>query len=124
MSHEHAAGKASGITPGARPAPTTSDDQVTPDSLPTPVTDLLAAIAEALDLPLPSTDLADEQAYRVLLVLRASHVRILLEAMLDHPHVAIDEDAADVRTHIAQNPVTYTTFDEEKATAETRGEDR
>lgn len=204
MSFQHAAGKASGITPGARPAPTSSiaalaaantelatavrvaqrmlaaygdpsgwdigryaqahgalaeslrillraldvdpgedekgtqivstpggdqprcpaahPDSVTPDSLPAPVTDLLAAIAEALDLPLPSTELADEQAHHVLLRLRVSHVRILLEAMLDHPHVPIDQDAADVRTHIEKNPVAYTTYNEQKAKAETRGE--
>lgn len=103
-----------------KPAPAL--DRVTPDALPAPVTDLLAAIAEALDLPLPSTEQADEGAYCRLLERRATHVRILLESALDHPHVAIDQDAADVRTHIQKNPVTYTTYDEQKAKAETRGE--
>jgi len=95
---------------------------ITPDSLPAPVTELLAAVAEALKLPIPSTDPADGRAYEALLVQRATHVWILLESMLEHPHVAIDKDAADVRTHIERTPVTYTTFDEQKAQAETRGE--
>lgn len=99
-----------------------ASDGVTPDSLPAPVTDLLAAVAEALTLPLPSTDLSDERAYHRLLERRALEVRILLESALAHPDVAIDRDAAEVRTRIAQNPVAYTTFDEQKATAETRGE--
>lgn len=95
---------------------------ITPGALPKPVTDLFAAIAEALDAPLPSTDVADERAYHRLIVRRATHVRILLESLSSHPDVSIHRDAADVRGHIEQTPVTYTTFDEQKAAE--RGEDR
>ncbi|MFM9796539.1 hypothetical protein [Streptomyces turgidiscabies] len=99
-----------------------SPARVTPDMLPKPVTDLLAAVTEALKLPIPSTALADGQAYEALLVQRATHVWILLESMLEHPHVAIDKDAADIRAHIEQYPVTYTTFAEQQAQATRQGE--
>lgn len=101
-----------------------SIDDVTPNTLPAPVTDLFAAIAEALAVPLPSTDPADEHASYRLLDRRATHVRVLLESLASHPDVSINRDAADVRKHIAQNPVTYTTFDEQKAADQERGEHR
>ncbi|MGM9380318.1 hypothetical protein [Streptomyces antibioticus] len=88
---------------------------VTPSSLPTAVTDLFAAIAEALDVPLASTDPDDELARNVLLDLRSSHVRILLESLASHPEVPLDKDAADVRQYTERTPVTYTTWADVKA---------
>lgn len=111
--------------PGYASAPNLSSDQpghVTPSSLPEPVTDLFAAIADALNLPLPSTNLDDERVYHRLIERRALHVRILLESLSSHPDVSIHQDAADVRSQIEQTPVTYTTFDDEKAAAKQRGE--
>lgn len=111
--------------PGYASAPNLSSDQpghVTPSSLPEPVTDLFAAIADALNLPLPSTNLDDERVYHRLIERRVLHVRILLESLSSHPDVSIHQDAADVRSQIEQTPVTYTTFDDEKAAAKQRGE--
>lgn len=110
---------------GYAPVPPPSGDQpghVAPSSLPEPVTDLFAAIADALNVPLPSTNLDDERVYHRLIERRALHVRILLESLSGHPDVSIHRDAADVRSQIEQTPVTYTTFDDEKAAAEQRGE--
>ncbi|MEU6244802.1 hypothetical protein [Streptomyces sp. NPDC047024] len=90
-------------------------EHVAPASLPKPVTDLFAAIAEALDVPLASTDVADGEAADSLLTLRAAHVRILLESLATHPTVSLHRDAADVRAYVERTPVTYRTFDEQKA---------
>ncbi|MEV8043544.1 hypothetical protein AB0P02_06785 [Streptomyces griseoluteus] len=97
---------------------------IPPVDLPDPVTDLFAAIGEALNLPIPSTDPADDLAYHVLLVLRSTHVRILLESLVSHPDVSLHRDAADVRAYIEKNPVTYTTFEQQKAAAKRAGEDQ
>ncbi|MET7779588.1 hypothetical protein ABZU94_29830 [Streptomyces mirabilis] len=94
-----------------------STPHLPPSDLPEPVTELFAAIAEALDVPLPSTELDDERAANRLLGLRAAYVRHLLESLASHPNVSIHRDAADVRGHIEQTPVTYTTWETEKARA-------
>ncbi|NUV60680.1 hypothetical protein [Streptomyces sp. CAI-85] len=88
---------------------------VIPADLPQPVLDLFAALAESLNVPLPSTDPDDERAYQRLMEHRVTHVRVLLESVLNHPQVAINRDAADVRAYAEQTPVTYRTFAEQQA---------
>ncbi|MBO7938966.1 hypothetical protein JTP77_024020 [Streptomyces sp. S9] len=89
--------------------------EVIPADLPQPVLDLFAARAESLNVPLLSTDPDDERAYSRLMEHRVTHVRVLLESVLNHPQVAINRDAADVRAHAEQTPVTYRTFAEQQA---------
>ncbi|MGV9707491.1 hypothetical protein [Streptomyces sp. NPDC003483] len=91
-----------------------STEHLPPSSLPPVVTDLLAAIGEALDVPLPSTEVHDERAANRLLGLRAAHVRHYLESLASHPDVSLHRDATDLRTYIADTPVTYTTWETQK----------
>ncbi|MGW7141145.1 hypothetical protein [Streptomyces xanthophaeus] len=72
--------------------------------------DLLAAIVEALDVPLPSLAQADERTYYLLLERRASDIRIAAEVNLSHtldPWMA----ASAIRRRTAETPVTYTPFE-------------
>lgn len=72
--------------------------------------DLLGAIVEALDLPLPSIEEADERLYYRLLERRALAVRIVIEsnrAVTRDPRLAADA----IRTRTAEEPVTYTPFE-------------
>ncbi|MEU0035100.1 hypothetical protein [Streptomyces sp. NPDC006333] len=94
-----------------------STPHLPPSDLPAPVTDLFAAIAEALDVPLPSTERDDERAASKLLDRRVTYVRHFLESLASHPHVSIHRDAADLRAHVADTPVTYTTWETQKAEA-------
>ncbi|WP_329101965.1 hypothetical protein [Streptomyces sp. NBC_01439] len=74
---------------------------------------LLEAIVEALDLPLPSIEVADERLYYRLLERRALAVRIIIEsnrAVTRDPRRAADA----IRTRTAEEPITYTPFKEEK----------
>ncbi|MGW6943788.1 hypothetical protein ACWGF3_32935 [Streptomyces xanthophaeus] len=69
--------------------------------------DLLAAIVQALDLPLPSITEADERLYYRLLDRRALAVRLIIEsnrAVTRDPRLA----ANAIRTRTAEEPVTYT----------------
>ncbi|MFF2385146.1 hypothetical protein [Streptomyces sp. NPDC058108] len=91
-----------------------STEHLPPSSLPPVVTDLLAAIGEALDVPLPSTEVHDERAASRLLDRRATYVRHYLESLRSHPDVSLHRDAADLRRHIADTPVTYTTWETQK----------
>ncbi|WP_374773796.1 hypothetical protein OG756_12935 [Streptomyces sp. NBC_01310] len=75
--------------------------------------DLLEAIVDALDLPLPSIAEADERLYYRLLERRALAVRIIIEAnrtVSRDPRLAADA----IRTRAAEEPVTYTPFKDEK----------
>ncbi|WCD89608.1 hypothetical protein KPP03845_106029 [Streptomyces xanthophaeus] len=75
--------------------------------------DLLAAIVQALDLPLPSITEADERRYYRLLERRALAVRIIIEsnrAVTRDPQRA----ANAIRTRTAEEPITYTPFEPEK----------
>ncbi|MFD3678112.1 hypothetical protein [Streptomyces sp. NPDC058613] len=79
---------------------------------------LLDAIVDALNLPLPSIAVADEQLYYRLLERRALAVRITLRAnrtVSRDPQLAADA----IRTRTAEEPVTYTLYKTEK-----NGEDR
>ncbi|MFJ1864082.1 hypothetical protein ACIOD1_05575 [Streptomyces sp. NPDC088097] len=72
--------------------------------------DLLAAVADALDVPLPSLAATDEDAYRQLLEHRTSIVRSTMQANLKHsrdPWLA----ASQIREHCAAYPITYTPFE-------------
>lgn len=89
-------------------APTT-----TVGALPAAVSDLLAAVVEALTLPLPSTDGADERAYHRLLEQRTTDVRIILGSIVDYPDVPIDNDPDDIRARTAETPVTYALYEPE-----------
>ncbi|MFJ3861039.1 hypothetical protein ACIPRL_33030 [Streptomyces sp. NPDC090085] len=80
--------------------------------------DLLDAIVEALNVPLPSIAATDERLYYRLLDRRALAVRITLEANRSgtrDPRLA----ARMIRTRTAEEPVTYTLFEPKKD-----GEDR
>ncbi|MGW3328628.1 hypothetical protein [Streptomyces virginiae] len=75
--------------------------------------DLLDAIVDALDLPLPSIERADERLYYLLLERRAIAVRIIIEsnrAVSRDPRLAADA----IRTRTAEEPVSYTPFKEAK----------
>lgn len=80
-------------------------------TLPEPVRDLLAAVVEALTVPLPSIDQADERAFHRLLELRTTDVRTTLASILDFPDVPIDKDADSIRARIAALPVTYAVYE-------------
>lgn len=80
-------------------------------TLPESVRDLLAAVVEALTVPLPSIDEGDERAYHRLLERRTTDVRIILGSIVDYPNVPIDNDADDVRARIAETPVTYALYE-------------
>ncbi|MEU7067742.1 hypothetical protein [Streptomyces sp. NPDC046161] len=72
--------------------------------------DLLAAIVNALDVPLPSLAEADERTYYQLLERRASDVRVVVAVNLSHsrdPWLA----ASEIRRRTAEGPVTYTPFE-------------
>ncbi|MEU8462667.1 hypothetical protein [Streptomyces sp. NPDC029003] len=81
--------------------------------------DLLTAIVDALDVPLPSLAETDEHAYHQLLEHRAGYVRSVLRANLSHsrdPWLA----ATQIRELSAEYPITYTPFEH----AITSGSDR
>jgi hypothetical protein len=94
---EHTAGKDT-PTPGG--ASTLGSD----------VLDLLAAIRDAVDVPLPSLDPADERAYHQLMYQRLTDLHVSLSVALAAKSTdtldAADE-AAYVRARTACSPVTY-----------------
>jgi hypothetical protein len=75
------------------------------------VADLLAAVVEALDMPLPSLDDADERAYHRLLERRTSGVRIALEVKLQYLGDDVRGTTDAIRRRTAEEPITYTPFD-------------
>ncbi|MFJ9027585.1 hypothetical protein ACIRQP_03515 [Streptomyces sp. NPDC102274] len=75
--------------------------------LPEPVAELLAAIADSLDLPLPSLDPADEVAHAGLLSDRAARVRNAALLILEDGH-PIGRAAQWIREEADARPVTYT----------------
>ncbi|MGW6462196.1 hypothetical protein ACWF94_40780 [Streptomyces sp. NPDC055078] len=76
-----------------------------------PVADLIAAVVEALDVPLPSIADADERAYHRLLERRVTDVRVTLAVLLKYPETGVGDNAAYIRTRTAAEPVTYTPFE-------------
>ncbi|MFF6776349.1 hypothetical protein ACFY8W_22690 [Streptomyces sp. NPDC012637] len=77
------------------------------------VMDLVAAIVEVLDVPLPSNALTDERAHHRLLEHRTADLRAVLGAVLAHPG-PLDDTADIIRRRLADWPVTYTPFDFEE----------
>ncbi|MET8805546.1 hypothetical protein [Streptomyces sp. NPDC004546] len=77
------------------------------DSLPEPVTALLRAVHDALDIPLPGLTDADEHAYATLLARRAMEARVTLAGILQDGH-EMGRCAATLRAWTIQAPVTYT----------------
>jgi hypothetical protein len=79
------------------------------------VLDLLAAIRDHVDVPLPSLDEADERAWHVLMARRLSDLHTSLFVALS-PEWADTTNAADEAAHIrartAAVPVTYTVFEQ------------
>ncbi|MCP3758732.1 hypothetical protein [Streptomyces sp. TBY4] len=73
------------------------------------VTDLLRAIVEALDVPLPSLADADERAYHRLLAHRTSDLRVTLAVLLSRGGDPW-ENASIIRRRTAEEPVTYAPF--------------
>ncbi|MFB7554055.1 hypothetical protein [Streptomyces sp. NPDC056154] len=75
------------------------------------VRDLLAAVVAALDLPLPALDAADEHAHSLLLEIRASDVRIVLDVLTRSRHRgAVAESAAEIRRRTAREPLDYAPY--------------
>ncbi|MFF7810832.1 hypothetical protein ACFZCF_02745 [Streptomyces sp. NPDC007945] len=80
--------------------------------LPGEVTSLVAAIVEALDLPLPSIEDGDEAKHYWVLEKRAQDVTIGLSMLLKFAdEMPIAEAALYVREWTKQHPATYTPFD-------------
>ena len=75
------------------------------------VVDLLTAVEEALDLPLPSLDDRDERAYHRLLERRTTVVRIALASLLESADHGICGDAAWIRAAVEETPLTYAVFE-------------
>lgn len=88
-------------------------------ALPAPVRDLLAAILDALDVPLADRPVDDKQRAE-LLTRRAADTRVLVELCLAHGDVA--RTAMRLREWTAEQPVTYGTWQArtERAAAEER----
>ncbi|MEU0429422.1 hypothetical protein ABZ235_38795 [Streptomyces canus] len=86
-------------------------------ALPPAVTDLLAAIRDALDVPLSDRP-ADDVQRAELLTRRASDTRVIVELLLTHGDIA--HSAMRLREWTAEHPVTYATWQArtEQATAE------
>lgn len=98
--------------PAAEQAPT-----LAVGALPRPVSDLLAAIRDALDVPLADRPV-DDAARAELLTRRASDTRVVVELLLTHGDIA--RSAERLREWTAEHPVTYPTWQArtEQATAE------
>lgn len=84
--------------------------------LPEPVTRLLAAVLEAIDLPHPATDSGTE-AHDRLLNTRVMHARIALRTVLDSEEGVINLGPAwtaqYLREQLAKHPITgYVTADQ------------
>lgn len=86
-------------TPAAGQAPTT-----TVGALPGPVSDLLAAIRDALDVPLADRPV-DDVVRAELLTRRAADTRVIVELLLTHGDV--ERSAARLREWTAEHPVSY-----------------
>lgn len=79
-------------------------------TLPEPVRDLLAAIVEALDVPLADR-LADDDTANRLMRERASNARIIAGSALTSPDLSDVKRAAEqLLGWTADSPVTYTSW--------------
>lgn len=82
------------------------------------VLDLLAAIRDALDVPLADLTDADQRAYQAVMRRRLSEVHIVLDVALEPKWIGTFDparEAASIRTRTADTPVTYATWQSETA---------
>lgn len=88
-------------------------------AIPEPTRDLLAALLEALDIPLPAT-MGDDAAYQRLLADRAGQVAVSLRGLLKDDQAGDADpawEAVYLRKNIAKLPITYRAWDETKTEA-------
>jgi hypothetical protein len=74
------------------------------------VVDLLSAIRDALDVPLPGLRPEDESAYYRLMEQRVNAVRCTLQGLLAYPGRLTPDSAEYIRASAALSPVTYATY--------------
>ncbi|MFB7938992.1 hypothetical protein [Streptomyces sp. NPDC056049] len=87
--------------------------------LPGEVTSLVAAIVEALDLPLPSVEDADEAKHYRVLEKRAEDVIVGLSMLLKFAsEMPVAEATVYVRDWTKRHPITYTPFRSDQTEAE------
>ncbi|MFF2331934.1 MULTISPECIES: hypothetical protein [unclassified Streptomyces] len=100
------------------------NSQTNPAGLTADVRDLLAAIAEALDLPYPAHDLDAEFTHRNLVEERLAVVRATIgDILTGKADLGIEWEASYLRTRAARRPATYRTLDQAVADLNTaRGE--
>lgn len=88
------------------------------DQLPPEVRELLAAVVEALDVPLPDiTDAAERAHYRVL-QRRATDTRVVLATLLEFNGPDLAQDSAVIRQRTAEAPVDYPLWEPPRPAAE------
>lgn len=83
------------------------------DPVPAVVLDLLAAIRDAADVPLPGLDEADERAYHALMGQRLSDLHIALSVALSPQWIGtldLADEVAAIRSRVDATPVTYTRY--------------
>jgi len=79
-------------------------------ALPPALRDLLAAVVEAIDVPL-AQHADDDQARARLLDHRANHAVIAIESVLKHGTEDVEDSARWLRERTAREPVTFTPWD-------------
>jgi hypothetical protein len=85
------------------------------------VLDLLSVVREALDVPLPAPGADNERAYQALMERRTTFARCALGSVLEPSsmhrgkRVLSRQDAAWLRRHVANTPVTYCAYEPETA---------
>lgn len=87
-------------------------------AIPADALDLLAAIRDALDVPLPGLTDADQRAYQAVMRRRLSEVHIVLDVALEPQWVGTLDparEAATIRQRAADSPVTYTVWNPKEA---------
>lgn len=82
-------------------------DQLRAAALPAPVRDLLAAIADSLDLPLPGLTERDEEEAARLMRVRARRIHNAARLILDEGHT-VTRSAEWIREMTVDTPVNYT----------------
>lgn len=108
-----AAGNSPGRPVGAA-AYTADDDAGDAATLSSDVLDLLAAIRDALDVPLSALTDADERAYQAVMRRRLSEVHIVLDVALDPQWIGTLDparEAAYIRARTADTQITYTVWE-------------
>ena len=109
-----AAGLLLNLVDRATAAACTSDTAATggESTLGSGVLDLLAAIRDTLDVPLPGVDSADRQAYRDVLDHRRTAVHVVLDTLLIRRRPRVEPDDAEfIRQRTLDTPVTYTVYE-------------